>query len=370
MIGALMPLAILDTTNTLLRERRERARALGNDLVSQGVFSLHCSCGNCGEDPLTAAFPDLATQDAAALLAFATAQCAGDVRRRCQSCGKAAPVDGLRLHLWSQQRNGDGVLELVSGVARWLFCADAAAPQVLAAGDALITTVLCDQLLRAGSFLNGLEGREAEALALWHRAAALLPQAPMPSIALGRAALLAGDESAALEHLRNAAACSDGHAPACRQLGALLGELALRHRDGELLNRALDWLDQALDLEPNNPVTAFALGRIFVSSGSMQESLEHLAVAATHPPLADEAEHLRGVALLQLGRADEAHQTFERLAQRHPEDADTLRMRAWARARSGDRAGALQELEALLVAHPDDEETRNFRDLVAGDEGG
>lgn len=369
MIGALMPLAILDSTNTLLRERRERARALGNDLVSQGVFSLHCSCGNCGEDPLTAAFPDLATQDAAALVAFATAQCASDARRRCQACGKAAPLDGLRLHLWSQQRNGDGVFELANGISRWLFCADAAAPQVLAAGDALITTVLCDQLLRAGSFLNGLEGREEDALALWRRAAALMPQAPMPSIALGRAALLAGDEAAALEHLRNAAACSDGHAPACRQLGALLGELALRHRDGELLNRALDWLDQALDLEPGHPATSFALGRIFVSSGNMQDALDHLAVAATHAPLADEAEHMRGVALLQLGRADEAHQVFERLALRHPQDADALRMRAWTRAKSGDKAGAVQELDAMLATNPEDEETRNFRDLLSDDEG-
>ena len=75
-----------------------------------------------------------------------------------------------------------------------------AAAQVLAADDALITTVLCDQLLRAGSLMNGLEGSEAEALALWHRAAALLPQALTPAIALCRASLLARDESAAPTH--------------------------------------------------------------------------------------------------------------------------------------------------------------------------
>lgn len=361
-----MALQTLTPQHPLLMNRRMAARLRGNDLVSQAVFGLACGCGFSGEDPLPAAFPDLAPLCVADAEAFLAMQCADDVRRRCPACGKAAPVDAARLFLWSQHAGTDVILERVNGVPCWRSAAGTPPLEPLSREHKSVKAAVADQLLRAAGFLVSLPGG-ADHLALVTTAAALLPDSPLPRLAAARFALVAGDEASALESLRAAASSADGNAPACRQLGALLAELALRHQDGELLNRALDWLDQALSLDPGHPGTSLVVGRLFVSTGNYADALEHLALAGAEKELALDADHLRGVALLQLGRADESLQVFESLAERHPEDLDVLRMRAWTRAKSGDKAGARAEFEKLAAAHPDDEETQHFRALLDED---
>ncbi len=362
-----MALQILTPQHPLLMNRRMAARLRGNDLVSQATFGLTCSCGFAGEDPLPAAFPDLAPASSAEAEAFLATQCAADVRRRCPVCSKAAPVDAARLFLWSQHAGADVVLDHVNDASCWRTSTSHPPFEPVSREHKTVKAAVADQLLRAAGFMASLPGG-ADHLALVAAARTLLPDAALPRLASARFSLVAGDETAALEELRVAAGSADGLAPACRQLGALLAELALRHQDGELLNRALDWLDQALSLDPGHPGTSLIIGRLFVGTGNYADALEHLSLAAAEKELALDADHLRAVALLQLGRAEESLQVFEALAERHPDDLDVLRMRAWTRAKSGDKAGARAELAQLAAAHPEDEETQTFRALLEEDE--
>jgi|GEM_PF-4422173 tetratricopeptide (TPR) repeat protein len=358
-----MALQLITPQHPLLLSRRMAARLRGNDLVTQATFSLHCTCGFAGEDPLPAAFPDLAPMGLSELEAFLASQCTGDVRRRCPECGKAAAVDAARCFLWSQHAAGDVLLEIVNGVAGWRVSTGTPPLEPVAREHKAVRAALADQLLRAASFMATLPGGDRHP-ELVESAVGLLPDSPLPILARARFALLAGDLAAALEDLRAAASKADGSAAACRQLGAMLAEIATRHQDGELLNRALDWLDQALSLDPGHPGTALILGRLFVASGNFAEALEHLALAAGERELALDANHLRGVALLQLGRVEESLQVFEALAEIHKDDPDVLRMRAWTRHKTGDTKAARAELQRLASAHPDDEETGYFLALM------
>jgi cytochrome c-type biogenesis protein CcmH/NrfG len=105
-------------------------------------------------------------------------------------------------------------------------------------------------------------------------------------------------------------------------------ELGNLHMDAGRFEEAIRWYREALAINPALPDVATDLGACLVSAGQAAEGLAALDGALARDPTHRLALYNRGIALLQLGRAGEAADTWQELLELHPDDPQAPRLRA------------------------------------------
>jgi tetratricopeptide (TPR) repeat protein len=128
---------------------------------------------------------------------------------------------------------------------------------------------------------------------------------------------------------------------------------------------ALGAVDSWLTLEPNNPRAWFLRGNTHRQVGAWQEAAadyRHVMESDAEYP---NARRSLAVALLKIGRYEEAVQQFEILRHRQPHDADVLVNLALCHQLAGRNDEARVLLDAVLAEHPEDGAALRTRGQVA-----
>ena len=162
--------------------------------------------------------------------------------------------------------------------------------------------------------------REKEAHAVLDDAAGRFPSDP--SIGFQRGALYerTGDLARAETAFREVLARDPAHAPALNYLGYMFAERGVR------LQEALELIERALTVDPNNGAYLDSLGWAYYQLKQFDRARDHLARAAEQLPTNSVVQDHFGDALAALGRREEA-------------------IAAWTRALEGDRESV--ETEAI-----------------------
>ena len=191
-------------------------------------------------------------------------------------------------------------------------------------------------------------------LALLRRAVAERPDQPFYWSRLGESLAALGEVAEAIEACRTAIELAPNLGP-----GIERGELAFAYQTlarllaeaGEPVEKVLDTIDQGLRWRPDDYALSFARARALIEARRPKEALAILdRLAAIDPDsvrphstgydrrlFGEFAHDLRGVALLRLGRYDEAAAAFEKAAVAAP---DNLAYRTKAAAMRGQAARA------------------------------
>lgn len=121
-----------------------------------------------------------------------------------------------------------------------------------------------------------------------------------------------GDLERAIESLKALVARNPKHEIATGMLASIYAQLDMR-------DRAIEYFQRTLTINPANPLARLQLGQLQLSAGRPLEAL------ATWKPSVDDPQDFvarfhSGLALLQLQRPQEARSMFEAAAQRMPKD--------------------------------------------------
>jgi len=136
-----------------------------------------------------------------------------------------------------------------------------------------------------------------------------------------------------------------------RNAQAYLG-LALVSADG-FDNAAIQWGAKALELDPGNIATETDLGVALLQLGRIEEAISHLQRAlGTNPGFAKARSNL-GTAYLQEGRADEAAAQFNEALAADPGNFATITDLGTAYVQKGQMEKAEAEFERALQINPD-----------------
>jgi cytochrome c-type biogenesis protein CcmH/NrfG len=154
----------------------------------------------------------------------------------------------------------------------------------------------------------------------WSRPAAPAPAATTPAGAVppAPAASLDPNEARALETLA-------GRDPDDVAVRVELGNLYMDH---ERWDDAIRWYREALERTPALPSVLTDLGASLVHSGRPAEGLAEFEKALALDDSHRNALYNKGIALMQLGRADEAAAVWEEVLRRHPDDPQLRGLRA------------------------------------------
>lgn len=125
------------------------------------------------------------------------------------------------------------------------------------------------------------------------------------------------DMAAVEEDLRAILAMDDKNATALNALGYTMLNLTDRYQEAQAL------IEQAYELEPDNPAILDSLGWAYFRQGEMEKALSHLQQAFENFPEAEVAAHL-GEVLWLLGKTDEATAVWQKGLEANPEDKTLL----------------------------------------------
>lgn len=198
-----------------------------------------------------------------------------------------------------------------------------------------------------------------------------------------------GDLAAALPHLEQAVALSDGppdptltsqlgfaldrvgreeeglarHRAVLERLGtpttvlerSLAGITHLRLGD---LDPAVHLLEPVVAAHPERAVDRLALGRALAQLGRDGEALPHVEAALAVLPADAGSEHLLGLLRARTGDLAGAVENFERARELAPDDLDPVRSAAFAYDRLGRNDLAVERFRQILAVTPDDAEIR------------
>jgi tetratricopeptide (TPR) repeat protein len=92
--------------------------------------------------------------------------------------------------------------------------------------------------------------------------------------------------------------------------------------------RAVVVLEQVLAIRPDDPLFEFALGKAHFDAGRVPVALEHFERAVELDPRLEDARFARAVALLELGRRDEAVLALDMYLREFPDGAWAASARA------------------------------------------
>ena len=155
-------------------------------------------------------------------------------------------------------------------------------------------------------------------------------------------------------------------APHCFEALHLLGGLRLQRGDAET-GAAL--LRSAIAVDARRAPTHFNLGLALLALGRPEEALASFDAAHRLDPRAAEPENERGRALVALGRYDAALASFDRALTVAPGFLAALNNRGNALRRLGRLEESLAAFDRLLALKPDDPEALNNRGTVLADLG-
>jgi Flp pilus assembly protein TadD len=174
----------------------------------------------------------------------------------------------------------------------------------------------------------------------------------------GRAAKAAAETAIRIDPTRNDARLSllFAEAMAARTLdGQGYKDLVeARGLEGVGATEALVAYDGLVGRYPKCSLTYMGRARVRAASGDRDGAIADLSKAVSLDPDNIEAMAVYGLVLLEAGRASEARPMLDRAAADRPYDASLALASASARARVGDKAGALTALAAAAEMHPYD----------------
>jgi tetratricopeptide (TPR) repeat protein len=246
----------------------------------------------------TPATRDLRLRYATALLNIGTAESAGKARDVLKDFLMTAPQDTRGLFLLSTANLRLGDVKGAEEVARKLVALDPAALQGLHALSAALIAgrdyrAVIDLLTPLSQDLPGrAKGRERDA-------ALLLAQ-------LAHAHTELGQHDQAIAVLTRAVASAPTSAPALNSLGYTLAER------GERLPEAIEYIERALKVEPDNPSYIDSLGWALFKQGRYEEAEPHLQKAATALPDQSVIQDHYGDVLARRGKLQDAITAWER----------------------------------------------------------
>jgi len=171
-------------------------------------------------------------------------------------------------------------------------------------------------------------------------------------MALGVEATGSGDWSSAVDEFGAAAAFEPGNASFARAYGLAL----VRH--GRLTD-GLEAMDRAITLDPTNTDVRFEAAGIHLRSGDFATAVTHLDVYVEAKPSDPNGHIRRALALVELGRLDEAQSSIDLARElvagdESGPDLDEEILLATGRLHEarGDTAAAVRAYEAALAANP------------------
>jgi|GEM_PF-3947822 len=170
------------------------------------------------------------------------------------------------------------------------------------------------------------------------------PPRPMQ---LARAAIERDDWSAAIPHLKAAAAHQPENPQILMKLGRALGEAGCAQEADAAIQRALE-------LDPTNVKARLAAGRSAWKQGRRSEAVAGLEAAAAAAPGNSKLDLALGGKLLELLRLEDATSAFRRVIAAEPRNAAALKGLAQCAVYMGDNDEALTALRAANAIEPGD----------------
>jgi predicted O-linked N-acetylglucosamine transferase (SPINDLY family) len=120
------------------------------------------------------------------------------------------------------------------------------------------------------------------------------------------------------------------------------------------LDRGIEFIGRALDLNPDQPEAHANLGNALLCRGRAAEAVQRFDEALRLQPDSVSVLNNRGLALVHLGRLDEALRAFETANRSDPRFAPARQNRASTLSRLGRHAEALEEYSELLAENRND----------------
>jgi tetratricopeptide (TPR) repeat protein len=167
--------------------------------------------------------------------------------------------------------------------------------------------------------------------------------APAPEVALDRPSPTDQRISALQDRLRQA---PDDQSSATA-LGLAYLQRARETSDPSYLSRADGVLQQALTLAPHDADTLIGLGSLAMSRHQFQDGLSWAQQAIAANAYKSAAYAVAGDAFTELGRYDEAVDTFQRMVDIRPDQTAYARV-SYARELHGDLPGAIQAMQTAV----------------------
>lgn len=177
------------------------------------------------------------------------------------------------------------------------------------------------------------------------KALAKLPSHPLATRILAGSQLKTGDGKAAMDTL--APLLKSGGDDA--ELLSLAAEIYFENND---FNKAMDYLDRAVVLDPNNPALKTRRALSHLQQGGDREALTDLEKAASQSTKPNSADFALVTLHLQNKQFDTALQAIAAFEKKLPNNPITHNLRAAALLGKQDKAGARKELENALTIQP------------------
>ncbi len=200
-------------------------------------------------------------------------------------------------------------------------------------------------------------GRDADAIELFRRAAALQPRSAVPPANLGAALLATGRTDEGVRELRRALALDPTD-------GASASRLARQQREAGRPAEALAVLDAAIAAGGRLPQLYLERGTARAQSGRLEEALADFREGARRAPQDPVAAENVARALFALGRPREAALAYETLLRLVPERFDAWKTLGAIALEIDDRARALTAFRAALRLETDPAERARLEALV------
>jgi tetratricopeptide (TPR) repeat protein len=113
-------------------------------------------------------------------------------------------------------------------------------------------------------------------------------------------------------------------------------------------------LRRIVELDPKDIASTMRLSKLFLASGAFDEALKMANLAADRNPQNANAIAVKAAALFKINDTDGAIRTAEKAHNIEPGNADASAVLAFAKYSQGDANGALRTLENVAPAHKDD----------------
>jgi tetratricopeptide (TPR) repeat protein/TolB-like protein/tRNA A-37 threonylcarbamoyl transferase component Bud32 len=193
---------------------------------------------------------------------------------------------------------------------------------------------------------------DAEAFAIYSHARALVERPDVP-----------GNVARAIETFQQAVQKDPRFSLAYAGLGEAYWTQYQETKDEAMVTKALNAITEALRLDPDQPLTRFALARLYQGTGRADEAVEELRRILALQPANDDAHRVLGDILLSKGRPEEALAELNKAVELRPHYWENHRILGRAYYQLGRYGDAVRSLTRVTELQPDN--SRGFQMLGA-----
>ena len=172
---------------------------------------------------------------------------------------------------------------------------------------------------------------------------------------LATALIKTGDDFAAAEYLKRAAA-ADKFGDVAYRAASSLGVLYTEKGDVELAEK---YLKQAVSIRPNNPVNRYNLGVAYLRAGKEQEALHEFSLAEEYAEGEEKMLENLGDMYSKLSRFDKSAAVYEKVLQNNNRNVRILARVGEIYYKNGDLDRAFDSYKKITMIEPASENARN-----------